>query len=83
MSKSAVDLKKKMVDYKGGACALCGYSKCLGALHFHHMDGDEKEFNLSDSLGRSWKVIEEELDKCLLVCANCHAEIHSSAEYWR
>lgn len=71
-------LKKLMMEYKGNKCQLCGYSKYHGALDFHHIDPTQKSFNLSmDQLYRSWKRITKELDKCILVCANCHREIHA------
>ena len=62
--------------YKGNKCEICGYNKCMGALVFHHIDEDLKLFNISGSYCRKWKDIQLELDKTILVCANCHAEIH-------
>lgn len=71
-------LKQLAIEYKGGKCSLCGYCKCTGALEFHHIDPKTKDFSLStDGLTRSWKRIKVELDKCILVCSNCHKEIHS------
>lgn len=68
--------KQKYVDYKGGKCVLCGYNKCLGALHFHHSDNN-KEFAITKGgVIRGWETVKKELDKCILVCANCHAEEH-------
>jgi 5-methylcytosine-specific restriction endonuclease McrA len=62
---------------KGNKCALCGYSRCQRALSFHHIDPSKKEFALSaKGLTRSWEKIEKEIEKCILVCANCHMEIH-------
>ena len=69
-------IKQKVLEYKGGQCELCGYNKCKGALIFHHRDPDKKEFNLSGNYNLSWNRIKSELDKCQLLCANCHAEIH-------
>ncbi len=67
------------IDSKGGKCQICGYSKCLEALEFHHLAADEKDFSISDKgYTRSWAVIRKEIDKCLLVCANCHRELHSA-----
>ena len=80
-NKTGVDkrrklLKQKAVDLLGGKCSKCGYNKCFGALHFHHLEN--KSFGLSaKGLTRSWKNVIEELKKCILVCANCHAEIHA------
>ena len=62
---------------KGNKCLLCGYSKCQRALSFHHIDPSKKNFDLSSrGLTRSWAKIEEEIKKCVLICANCHMEIH-------
>jgi len=70
-------LKILAVQYKGGKCEHCGYSKCVGALHFHHLDPKEKDFGIaSKGYTRSWEKVKIELDKCILVCANCHSEIH-------
>lgn len=71
-------LKKTLVSSKGGKCQICGYSRCLVALDFHHIDESTKKFELSQrDLTRNWKLILEEAGKCLLVCANCHREIHA------
>lgn len=54
----------------------CGYNKCLAALEFHHPNSD-KDFGLSQKgITRSWEKVKLELDKCELVCCNCHKEIH-------
>lgn len=71
-------MKKKLVGFKGGVCQICGYSRCLIALDFHHIDESTKEFELSQrDLTRNWEKIVEEAKKCLLVCANCHREVHA------
>jgi hypothetical protein len=70
-------LKLMAIEYKGGECQKCGYNKCNRALAFHHLDPTQKDFGLAKSgLTRSWEKMKEELDKCILVCHNCHAEIH-------
>lgn len=69
-------LKLKMVEYMGGACITCGYKRCFGALTFHHINDNEKEFTISGAECRSWKVLVKELKKCVLLCANCHQEYH-------
>ncbi len=72
-------LKEMVVKYKGGKCIICGYKQCPGAFDLHHTDGSTKEFGLSQrGLTRSWKTIKKEADKCILVCANCHREIHAN-----
>lgn len=59
-------------------CQLCGYSRCIEALEFHHKDSSEKDFNISQARTsrRNRSVVLSELKKCILVCANCHREIH-------
>lgn len=69
-------LKQKAVEYKGGKCQKCGYDRCLSALHFHHTDPTLKEFSIAGSHCRKWELVKVELDKCELICANCHAEAH-------
>lgn len=71
-------LKHTFVEYKGGKCLSCGYSKCEDALEFHHTDPTKKEFSISKYRSRSFdKIIKKELDKCVLLCANCHREIEA------
>ncbi len=71
-------IKEMAVMYKGGKCEFCGYSKYLGALEFHHINPEDKSFGLSlDGLTRSWARVLIEVDKCILVCSNCHREIHA------
>ena len=66
------------VDYKGSHCELCGYSRCIEALEFHHTDSSGKDFSISEKgYTRSWGKVQEELDKCMLLCANCHRELHA------
>lgn len=69
-------LKEILVAEAGGACRLCGYNRFLGALHFHHVDPTEKRFQLAArGITRSAAVAREEARKCVLLCANCHAEV--------
>ena len=68
--------KLKMIEYKGGKCERCGYDKNISALDFHHIDPSTKKFTLSDT-HHSWDETKKELDKCILVCANCHRELHN------
>ena len=70
--------KEKAVEYLGGTCKKCGYSKCFGAFDFHHRDPKEKEFGIGErEIG--WKKLVKELDKCDLLCRNCHSEVHDEA----
>lgn len=78
VSKRRKKLKSMAIEYKGGKCIICGYKKFVGALDFHHIDGKSKSFDLSTKgLTRSWEKTKAEIDKCILVCANCHREIHA------
>lgn len=61
----------------GGACALCGYAKCAAALEFHHTDANKESRISGSSRGLAW--LRREVAKCVLVCANCHREIHAGA----
>jgi len=65
-----------LVEYKGGKCVRCGYNKNVKALQFHHIDKTTKLFSISSGHCRSWKSQIAEVDKCILLCANCHAEEH-------
>ena len=78
VKKRRKKLRQMAIDLKGGKCMLCGYSRDKTALDFHHLDENKKEFGLSDrGLTRSWEKTRLEVEKCVLVCANCHREIHS------
>jgi 5-methylcytosine-specific restriction endonuclease McrA len=78
VNKHRADYKQKMVDHAGGKCQLCGYNKYIGALQFHHKDPKEKDFILSRRhMGLGWDRIVKEVNKCMLLCANCHAEVHA------
>ena len=78
--RTATKQKDKIMSLKqryGGKCIKCGYDKCLEALVFHHRNPSEKEFNLGDKRGYNEQRLMEELNKCDLLCSNCHIEIHS------
>jgi hypothetical protein len=68
-------VKQKLIDYKGGHCEMCGYDKCNRALQFHHKNPEEKDFQISGK-SLSFEKLKSEVDKCILVCSNCHCEIH-------
>jgi len=76
-SKHGTITKKEAVLMKGGACIVCGYNRCSRALSFHHVS--DKQHNPSSMFLRKLAKpdIISELDKCVLVCNNCHAEIHA------
>ena len=70
-------IKQMALDYKGRKCEICGYSRCVDALEFHHIGRTKKDFGISEKgYTRSWGKVKEEIDKCLLLCANCHREAH-------
>jgi len=70
--------KEKLIALKGGCCSMCGYNKSASALVFHHKDAKTKEFNISGKqlTRKSWKELKKEAQKCVLLCFNCHIEIH-------
>jgi len=71
-------IRQLAVEYKGGACETCGYKRCIEALEFHHSDSSKKDFSISEKgYTRSWNKVKEELEKCALLCANCHRELHA------
>ena len=77
VQKRREKLKILAVEYKGGKCEICGYNKYIGALEFHHTNSLEKDFGIAaKGYTRSWKKVKEELDKCILLCSNCHKELH-------
>jgi transposase-like protein len=71
-------VKATLVAEAGGRCALCGYTRSVAALQFHHLDPEAKEFQLSHrGMARSLAAARAEADKCALLCANCHAEVEA------
>lgn len=70
-------VKQRAVTLKGGKCIVCGYDKCIEALHFHHRDPLQKEFQISSPNFNKWDDVVNELEKCDLLCSNCHAELHA------
>ena len=76
VNKRRRTLKEKAVEYLGGKCEKCGYDKYIGALEFHHKEN--KDFGISArGLCHSWNKLKKELDKCKLLCSNCHKEIEA------
>lgn len=75
-----IKLRKKLLDmyklYKG--CAICGYNKCAAALDFHH-EGEDKEKNIAKMVNSyfNFKRVLKEVKKCIVLCANCHREVHN------
>ena len=78
VKKRRHNTKELLIAYKGGKCEVCGYDRCIDALEFHHTDPLSKDFGISEKgYTRSFKANKKEVDKCILVCANCHREIHN------
>ena len=74
-------MKVQAIKLLGGKCSICGYDKCMDALEFHHEDPSIKEFKLGSGNTMSWKAYKSEALKCILLCSNCHKEIHSKLGY--
>jgi len=72
--------KLDLVRAAGGQCTICGYRKNLAALVFHHIDSSGKDFKLDmrSLSNRKLAPVLRDIDKCILVCAKCHAELHNS-----
>lgn len=77
VQKSRTNRKLDMVYVMGGYCQCCGYHRDVHALEFHHINPAEKDFSFNKAESIGWETIRNELSKCILVCANCHREIHS------
>lgn len=78
VAKRRKKIRQMSVEYLGGKCCFCGYDRCSSALDFHHVDESTKKFGLSQNgMTRSWEKTRNELKKCILVCSNCHREIHA------
>lgn len=73
-------VKEMLVAEAGGACALCGYARHPAGLQFHHLDPATKSFGLGvRGITRSLEKLRAEAAKCVLLCANCHAELEVGA----
>lgn len=72
--------KNKILSVMGNKCYVCGYFRSKNALELHHLIPSEKEFNISESLKipKKWEIIENEIKKCVLLCVNCHREVHDN-----
>lgn len=71
-------VKAQLVAEAGGACRVCGYDRCAAALQFHHVDPRTKSFSIAqDGATRGLAASRAEAAKCVLLCANCHAEVEA------
>lgn len=79
VNKNRKKKKQELVEYKGGCCQVCGYDKSLNVLQFHHINPNEKDFGVG---GKNYSLerMKKEVDKCILLCANCHIEIHEEID---
>ena len=80
-AQQARGLKRKifLVQKFGGQCSVCGYKKNSSALTFHHLNPQEKNFalDLRSLSNRKQEMIDGEISKCILICHNCHSELHN------
>lgn len=77
VAKRRKKVREMAINYKGNKCMVCGYNRCIQALEFHHIGNSQKDFGISDKgYTRSWEKVKKEIDKCVLLCANCHRELH-------
>lgn len=75
-NQNRILLKYQLLEAKGGKCSNCGYDKNIAALEFHHLDPDEKDFAISSSTTTNFDKLFLEVEKCVILCANCHREFH-------
>ena len=71
-----IDIRNKLLEKFSNRCYICGYNKYKEVLEFHHIIPDEKEFGIGFITSKSLENIVKEIKKCILVCSNCHREIH-------
>lgn len=77
VKNSRTRLKERIIYVMGGECQCCGYKKLNSALELHHLVSQEKEFTVASNTNIAWSSVRKEIQKCILVCANCHREIHA------
>jgi hypothetical protein len=75
------NIKIKAVKFMGGSCVRCGYNDHPAALQFHHLDPSTKLTGWTKLRLKSWNKITEELQKCIMLCANCHSIEHTFSKY--
>jgi len=76
-NRRARKIKQRIVEALGGKCCLCGFSAYLSALDVHHVDPAKKEFTAATLRWRKWATVLKEIEKCVLLCANCHRAHHN------
>ena len=81
VQKRRKKIRKMAIEYKGKQCQICGYDRCEEAMEFHHIDPSGKDFGISQKgYTRGWKRVKRELDKGIMLCANCHREVHAGLQ---
>jgi 5-methylcytosine-specific restriction endonuclease McrA len=71
-------VKQILAQEAGGSCLVCGYDRCIGALEFHHLDPLEKRLGMGyGGFAYALSRLRAEAKKCVLLCANCHAEVEN------
>lgn len=79
VNSNAMDRQKafklRAIEYKGGSCLICGYDSCAAAMDFHHINPEDKKFQISQFWSFTFEKITGELDKCVLLCCRCHREV--------
>ena len=70
--------RTKCINYAGGRCKVCGYNKSIFAMEFHHRDAMNKDFSIASMWFKNFDDVKYELDKCDLLCSNCHRELHET-----
>lgn len=75
--------KARIIEAMGGSCVVCKYVKCQSSLSLHHLDPSKKDFGMGAIRAnpKNWISLVEELRKCVLVCSNCHGEIHEGISF--
>lgn len=77
--KRKVNNKNRAIEYLGGSCKICGIIDSPEIYDFHHIEN--KKFALANNLNKSWENIKAELDKCILLCSNCHRKLHYGSSF--
>jgi len=81
VAKRRRKIREMAVQHLEGKCSRCGYSKYLEVLEFHHRDPSQKLFGIGQrGLTRGWERVRAEIEKCDLLCANCHRELHAEQD---
>ncbi|MCL0047860.1 hypothetical protein M1N13_02730 [Dehalococcoidia bacterium] len=80
VQKRREKIHQMAIQRLGGKCFQCGYDRCGKALEFHHLDSS-KDFGISEKgHARSWERVKAELERCVLLCASCHREVHAGLQ---